>query len=118
MVDCKIVCQYCIFFFFLASSNIFECMHLTASSKPGRKYAFMKKCALIRKVRLTTRVYGSLLILRPLMEQVVYFFSLHILLKITGDSSHKENFRQYTTTCIPTKEDAMKLKSRNVADKG
>ena len=35
---------------------VYDCMHLTASSKPGRKY--VKKCVLISKVRLTTQVYG------------------------------------------------------------
>ena len=34
-------------------------MHLT---RPGRKYVLMTKCALIRKVRLTTRVYSSILL--------------------------------------------------------
>ena len=34
-------------------------MRLTDSSKTGRTCALMKKCALIRKVRLTTRVYGT-----------------------------------------------------------
>ena len=34
-------------------------MHLTDSSKTGRTCALMKKCALIRKVRLTTLVYGN-----------------------------------------------------------
>ena len=33
-------------------------MRLIDSSKTGRTFALMKKCALIRKVRLTTRVYG------------------------------------------------------------
>ena len=46
--------------YLLASSSLFECMRVTASRKPGRKYALMKKRALIRKVHLTTRVYGSL----------------------------------------------------------
>ena len=34
-------------------------MRLTDSSKTGRTCALMKKCALIRKVRLTTRVYDN-----------------------------------------------------------
>ena len=37
-------------------------MRLTDSSKTGRTCTLMKKCALIRKVRLTTRVYGSVAI--------------------------------------------------------
>ena len=33
-------------------------MRLTASIKPGKCVCAYEKCALIRKVRLTTRVYG------------------------------------------------------------
>ena len=37
-------------------------MRLTDSSKTGRTCALMKKCVLIRKVRLTTRVYGMYMV--------------------------------------------------------
>ena len=43
-------------------------MHLT---RPGRKYALMTKCALIRKVCLTTRVYG-------IRKQYTHIFGLAV----------------------------------------
>ena len=38
-------------------------MRLTASIKPGKYVCAYEKCALIRKVRLTTRVYGTMIIM-------------------------------------------------------
>ena len=49
--------------YFLASSSLFECMHLTASSKTRKEVCAYEKCALIRKVRLTTRVSFKVIIL-------------------------------------------------------
>ena len=34
------------------------------------------------------------------------------IIKVTGDSLHKENFHEYRTVCISTKEEAILLRLR------
>ena len=68
-------------------------MRLTDSSKTGRTCALMKKCALIRMVRLTTRVYGTRLFifvsvqscdLTFLNENIVHLFRASSTLALTS----------------------------------
>ena len=59
-------------------------MRLTDSSKTGRTCALMKKCALIRKVRLTTRVY--VIELSMYMHLLIFVLQLSRLMQIREET--------------------------------
>ena len=67
--------------------SISEGMRLTASSK---KYVLMKKCALIRKVSLTTRVYGNDIHMAPDVVYMIYDYAFFILYIVYIQVSHSE----------------------------